>query len=51
MLRIDFSFEDIKTISDWIASGVDDIFIAEKSKIVVITLNDGNRIYLSSQKG
>lgn len=50
MLWTDFSFDDNKTISDWIASGVDDIFIAEHSKMVVITLNDGNRIYLGSKK-
>lgn len=50
MLWTDFSFDDNKTISDWIASGADDIFIAEHSKMVVITLNDGNRIYLGSKK-
>lgn len=45
-LETGMSHKDNITLSDWIASGVDDIFIYDSSRMVLIKFNDGNQLYL-----
>ena len=45
-LETGLSHKDNVAISDWITSGVDDIFIYDSSRMVLIKLNDGNELWL-----
>lgn len=38
------------TLSDWMASGVDDIFIYESSKMVLVIFNNGNHLWLAQKE-
>lgn len=46
-LETGLSHKDNVTLSDWFASGVDDIFIYDASRMVLVKFNDGNQIWLT----
>lgn len=40
------SHKDNIVLSDWMASGVNDIFIYDSSRMVLVKFNDGNELWL-----
>lgn len=46
-LETGLSHFDNVVLSDWIASGVDKIFVYKSSQMVLVKFNDGNQIWLT----
>ena len=49
-LETNMSYDDNVILSDWIASGVDDIFTFKNSEMICVVFNDGNELWLTSKE-